>query len=526
MFAEKSLCLCLLSTSAAIHFAHAAEYVSHTFHVTVETPSILSELNAAENMMQSELRGHPAIQQEEMQLLHRAEDVMKRRQSSKHVPELIQQKQKESQTVGAGKILGELSMAEKMIQKELKGHPKIVQEEMQLLHGAEDAVSHSRHSPGLIQRKETQDEKVSAGHLLGELGTVENMVQKALGGHPKELKAEERALHMAEHAAESLQNPRVGSLVELTKSRTENLQNLRVGIEQLGQERRRSMATALQEERSYGKAERQLSEDGQKTLSQFANLEDSIAQAFAGKDSKAVKTAMQVGELLDKARDEQKQVTALNAREATTAGKEADSLAAAFAQTSTESKAMQEQRAYTKGMTALVKDEKSTLSEFSGLKAVVAQAFAGKDSKAVEKAMEVGELLDRARDGQKKVTEEDVKTVADANGLFRELASHRSHQSEHETKAFLQSRAQSASSLVAKSASRMKLLESQQSNILHLTETAEDAITRELSDDAKRAKDGGHAAMSAEHEVISMLENARHAEEAAYAATKRAADRK
>jgi len=491
--------------------------------VKVGAGQMLGELGTVENIVEKALRGHPKELKAEERAFHMAEhaanSLLNPRSGSLVELTKSQQKHMDRQTVGTGRILGELSMAEKMIQNELHGHPKIVHEEMQLLHGAEDAVSHSRQSSGLMQRKGRESAKVGAGQMLGELGTVENMMEKALTGHPKELKAEERALHMAEHAATALQNPRAGSLVELTKSRTEVLQELGA----LGQERRRSMATALQEERSYGTAERRLSEDGQKVLSQFASLEDSVAQAFAGKDSSAVKTAMQVGELLEKARDDQTQVTKSNAAEASTAGKKADALAAAFAQTSVENKALQEQRAYTTGMTSLVKDEKSTLSEFSGLRAAVAQAFAGKDSKAVEKAMEVGELLDRAHEGQKKVTEEDAQNVADATNLFRDFAHHAPHHSELTTKAFLQSRSLSSADLLAAHASRMRGLASREGNILHLTEHAEDSITRELSDEAKGAKDGGRAAMTAEHEVISMLEDARHAEETAYAATKRAA---
>jgi uncharacterized protein YneF (UPF0154 family) len=500
-----------------------AKHVLHTTRMIVGSPPILDELHATEKMMQAELNGHPEIVREEMQLLHGAEDVVRRGHMGKHGSELIQQKHKDRQTFGTGRILGELSMAEKMIQKELKGHPKIVQEEMQLLHGAEDSLRHSPHSSGLIQQKGSVSAGVGAGQMLNELGTVENMVEKALKGHPEKLSAEEHALQVAEDAARALQNPRAGSLVEVTKSGTESLQELHAGAAQLEVERRRSMATALKEERSYSTAERRLSEDGQKVLSQFSTLEDSIAQAFAGKDSNAVKTAMQVGELLEKARGEQKQVQSLNAKEASVAGKHADALAAVFAQSSAESKAMQEQRAYTTGMTTLVKDEKSTLSEFSGLKSAVAQAFAGKDGNAVEKAMEVGELLDRAREGQRKVTEEDAKDAADASALFRELGHRSPHHSAERTKAFLQSRSLSAAGLKAAHESRLKSLASRESSILHLTEHAEDAITRELSDEAKTAKDGGHAAMSAEHEVISILENARHAEEAAYAATKRAA---
>lgn len=277
------------------------------------------------------------------------------------------------------------------------------------------------------------------------------------------------------------------------------------------------MASAMQEERKYGAAERQLAQNGNQLLSEFGKIEDSIAQTFAGKDSKAVKTAMKVGELLDKARDEQQRVSKLNAAEAAEAGKDADALAAAFAQTESKSKAMQEQRAYTAEMSNLVKDEKSVLSEFGGLKTAVAQAFAGQDGKAVEKAMEVGELLDRAREGQKQVLQRDARSAAGASKLFREIPEHGRRVAK---KALLQRHGLSLTSSSAAHAARMRGLASKERGLVRLTEKAEDAVTRAL------AKDGRHAAMAAEHEVISMMERAKRAEEEAYAAAARSAKRR
>jgi len=66
----------------------------------------------------------------------------------------------------------------------------------------------------------------------------------------------------------------------------------------------------------------------------------------------------------------------------------------------------------------------------------------------------------------------------------------------------------------------MQSLLSKQQGIVRLTENTEDAITREL------AKDGHHEAMATEHEVISLMEQAKKAEQAAYAANVRATARK
>jgi len=480
---------------------------------TVGGVKILGELGTAEHMLQSELVGHPMIMQQEMQLLHSAEEAVRRGHAEMPSSEFLQQKGTESLASGTGKILNELSSAEGMLKNELRGHPKILQEEMRLLHGAEDAARHTvTHNPELIQHKTMQSTDLNSRKMLGELGQVESLAQKVLAGHPKELQLEENALRQAEQAAKVFAKP---ALLQASKVQVEGQQKMSVSTEQLEHQRIRSMQVAMQQERSYGAAERQLAQSGDKLASEFGQIEDSIAQAFAGKDSKAVKTAMQVGELLDKAHGDQQQINKFNVAEATKASTAADRLEAVFAQTSAASKSMQEQRAYTSGMSNLVKEEKSVLSQFSGLKSAVAKAFAGQDDKAVEKAMEVGRLLDEARDSQQQVANRDAKNIADASKLFQDMSQHVQH---HDRKAFLQ---KEDTSLMAAAlhASRRQRLALKQKEILRLTENAEDAVTREL------AKDGHHEALTAEHEVISMMEQAKKAEEAAYDATSRSGTR-
>jgi len=480
-------------------------------NLTVGSTKILNQLGVTEHMLQSELGGHPAIMQEEMQLLHSAEDAVRHGHKAKPRSELIQQRNTQSFASGTGKILNELSAAEGMIKSDMRAHPKILQEEMRLLHGAEDAARHAAtRKTELIQHQKTESTALSSGKIVGELGQAEKMVQKVLAGHPKELQLEESALHQAEQAAKVLARP---TLLAMSRTQGTAHQELQLTSKQLEEQRSRSMKTTLQQERQYGGAERQLVKDGDALVSEFGQIEDSIAQNFAGKDSKAVKTAMQVGALLDKARGEQQQVNKLNAAEATRASKEADVLEAAFPQTNFKSKSMQEQKAYTAGMSNLIKDEKSVLSQFSDLKTAVAQAFAGRDGKAVEKAMEVGELLDQARDRQKNVAERDAKNAADASNLFQDLLRHSAK------KTFLQKQGRSLTA-AATHASRMQSLLSKQQGIVRLTENTEDAITREL------AKDGHHEAMATEHEVIFLMEQAKKAEQAAYAANVRATARK
>lgn len=475
---------------------------------------ILNELGLTERMLKSELGGHPAIMEQEMQLLHSAENTVRHGHMAKPRSELIQQRNTQNLASGTGKILNELSAAEGMMKKELLGHPKILQEEMSLLHGAEDAARHAgtRHTE-LVQHKNTENTALRSGKILGELGQVEKMAQKILAGRPKDLQLEENALHQAEQAAKVFARP---ALLGMSKSQGAAQQKLQVSSKQLEEQHSSSMQTALHQERQFGAAEQQVAKDGDALVSEFGQIEDSIAQTFAGKDSRAVKTAMQVGELLDKARDEQQQVNKLNVAEATKASKEADRLEAALAQITVKSKSMQEQQAYTAGMSHLIKDEKSVLSQFSGLKTAVAQAFAGQDGKAVEKAMEVGEILDQARDAQKHIAEKDAKNAVDASKLFEEISQHSPHSAK---RTFLQKQGQSLTA-AAMHLSRMQSLASRQQGMVRLTEKAEDAITREL------AKDGRHEAMTTEHEVISLMEQAKKAEEAAYVANARAAVRK
>merc|ERR1719235_143565 len=123
---------------------------------------------------------------------------------------------------------------------------------------------------------------------------------------------------------------------------------------------------------------------------------------------------MEVGELMDGAAQQQKKDVKFNADEASRAKKDAAEHAAVFAQMTARSKVAQEQSAYTSGMNKLVADEKSVISEFADVKGAVAQAFAGRDSKAVEQAMEVGELLDQARQEQRQVTDKDSKAMKSA----------------------------------------------------------------------------------------------------------------
>mmetsp|Transcript_36642 Transcript_36642/g.72490 ORF Transcript_36642/g.72490 Transcript_36642/m.72490 type:complete len:503 (-) Transcript_36642:106-1614(-) len=485
-----------------------------TNDVTVGSTKILNEWGTAEHVLQSELHAHPAIRQQEMQLLRSAEDAVQHGHTARPSSKLIQQSSTQGVASGTGKILNELSAAEGMMKSELHGHPKILQEEMSLLHGAEDAARHTaRLNTRLIQHKSTQSTGLSSGRILGELGQVEKMAQKVLAGHPKELELEESALHQAEHAAKVFARP---ALLVVGKTQGTAHQKVQVGTAQLLEERSRSMQEALQQERTYGAAESQLVKDGDTLVSDFGKIEDSIAQTFAGKDSKAVKTAMQVGELLDKARGEQQQVNKLNDAEATHAKKDAETLESAFAQTNSKSKLMQEQQAYTAGMSNLIKDEKSVLSQFSGLKTAVAQAFAGQDGRAIEKAMKVGELLDQARDRQKHVAQTDVKDAADASKLFQEISGHAQHPAK---KTFLQKQGQSLTA-AATHTSRMQSLASKEHGIVRLTANAEDAITHEL------VKDGSHEAMATEHEVIALMEQAKKAEQGAYAATARAVARK
>merc|ERR1719316_2196200 len=104
-----------------------------------------------------------------------------------------------------------------MIQTELQGHPKIIDEEMQLLKSAEQAargardafkpaakgVSYSR-SVVLLTKEKPSAEKGLSGRLLEQLGSAKLAVEQALKGHPDVLQKEETALSKAAEALEHM----------------------------------------------------------------------------------------------------------------------------------------------------------------------------------------------------------------------------------------------------------------------------------------------------------------------------------
>lgn len=321
-------------------------------------------------------------------------------------------------------IVAELGNVEKMVQSQLQGNPKIMNEELTLLHAAESSAHRSAdieakkppHATQLLQQRATEGLSKDANLL----GMAESQIKQLLQGHPVEMQKEEQALNQAMSAARSLSKPRA-AFVETHVKQTKSSSKTEVSAAMLEEQRSSSMATALHEKRRYATAEEKLAKEGHHTLSLFASVKDAIAQAFAGKDSNAVKTAMEVGEMVDAAQTHQQEVVKHTVAEAAKATQEVHAQEAAFAQMSAQSKEMQEQRAYTSGMAHLATTGKAILKGLSDLKGVVAEAFAGQDSKGVEKAMEVGELLDEAHREQQDVTQKDQKEAVGAAELFRQL---------------------------------------------------------------------------------------------------------
>lgn len=328
-----------------------------------------------------------------------------------------------------GHILTELNNVERMIQSQLRGNLKVMDEEMKLMHGAEAAAKRNEEIEAAHAAKSTHGTQLlqqTAGEGLNKdaslLGEAKTEVEKLLHGHPVELQKEEQALNEAMSAIHGLSKP-VAAFVE-TKTMAASRSETMVSVAMLEEQRSSSMATAVRAKRSYATAEGKIATLGGSILSQFGILKDAIAQAFAGKDSKAVQTAMEVGEMVDGARAKQQEVVKMSVAEAAKAKREAATQEAAFAQMSAQSKEVQEQHAYMSGMARLATEEKSTIGKFSDLKGAVAQAFAGKDSNAVEKAMQVGELLDKARQEQQDVMKRDQKEASSAHELFKKLDAH------------------------------------------------------------------------------------------------------
>lgn len=408
-----------------------------------------------------------------------------------------------------GHILDELTNAEHMIRSKLRGNPKIMDEELKLLKGAEGAAR---------KNEEIEAKKPKGAQLLQQgtseglqkdanlLGMARTQVEQLLRGHPVELQKEEQALNEAMSAARSLSKP-AAALME-TAVHQKSAAKMETSVASLERMRSSSMAAALQEKRSFAAAEDKLVAEGGHIMSQLTGVKDAIAQAFAGKDSKGVKAAMAAGEMVDEAFKKQEEVTKMNRAEAVKTKKEVATEQAAFAQVSAQSKAVQEERAYTSGMARLASDSKAILGEFADLKSAVANAYAGKNSKAVQDAMEVGELLDQAREQQQDVAKRDEAEATSAKKLFQNLRSRSS-----QTTLIQKEGAGQVASARATQAMRLQRLAASERKTLRETKDAEDKVKKLLraSHDAKAA--------AVQDEVVAALEKAERSEESALDAT-------
>lgn len=251
----------------------------------------------------------------------------------------------------AAKLLGELGAAKQLAERVLEGHPEVLGEEERLLSGAEAAA---RRAGGDVAPRGVQLVQQSVGGgagkavMLGALGVAERAAKNELRGHPQIIEEEKRAMHLAETPAKRLTLlPKRVSIHQVLKeesgSQTDVLQHQEqhANLTMLQEQQHSAMLAATREEQSYAAAEEALVKDSKRVISALSEVKGAIAHAFAGKDSKAVETAMEVGELLDEASAKQADITKLSAAEAAKTREEAHVHAAQLAQVAARSKALQ-----------------------------------------------------------------------------------------------------------------------------------------------------------------------------------------
>jgi len=284
--------------------------------------------------------------------------------------------------------------------------------------------------------------------LLSKLGMVETKVADLMRGNPEEMHREENLLHQA--AQDALV---AGEAKVRAQSKKEHLITLIKNARALAQVRSNSTFEAKSTLRegaemrmlTYGDRISKVANDDRHILSETKMVEQKVQAALKGKNASL---SARVTKLLDMAQDKIREVASSEDHIAQEARKEAlrlhtrqqqqqskkSSAAQVLSRVVTSraerramrqravTQALAEEGRYAAGETALAKDGQKVLSEMSQLKGMVAQAFANTNSQGVEKAMEVGELLDTARDDQRRATELNEKQAKDVSNDMKKLS--------------------------------------------------------------------------------------------------------
>jgi hypothetical protein len=298
----------------------------------------------------------------------------------------------------------------------------------------------------LISEESQARQSVTVGaettKLLSELGTVESKVAKLMKGSPAEMHREENLLHQA--AQDALV---AGEAKVQAKSKREHLATLVKRARALAQVRSNStLGSSTRAEAAmltYGDRVAKVAKDDRRILSEAKMVEQKVQAALKGKNASL---SARVTKLLDMAQDKIREVAssedhaAEEAREAVlhlrAQGQQHQKSSAAqllsraasgrvqraASRQRAMSQALAEEGKYAAGEGALVKDGQQVLSQMSQLKGMVAQAFANSNSQGVEKAMEVGELLDKAREEQRKATDLNQKQATESRDDMKRLA--------------------------------------------------------------------------------------------------------
>lgn len=389
-------------------------------------------------------------------------------------------------------------------------------------------------------------QSTGAAKILHEMGAVESKVAQLMHGHPMELRREEKLLHEASEAAFRAGESSAISKSMMTKER-ESREHLATLIQSKHGDAKK-MAThssvssavnsAVKAEQGmllhYASGMSKLAKTDRRLLSETTKAKEAAIQALSGKDSKV---ADEVAELLSRAQGEEKKILGSEVAQARMARHKAKHVAKqrtselqqskhmhhaeALSRTAMRqqevSEALSAHRKFAAGEAKLAKEGKNMIGDFSELKNAVASAMAGGSSKDVETAMEVGSLLDQARNSQQDVTKLEEQQVKETKVQERELVKEKVHlikeakEPKHVTHALLQQQDQAGmeslakenEKMVVKAAHRAASQARHERKLLSETMRAEDAIKKSLR---------GRGAAKVRAEIVRMMEKAKHME--------------
>lgn len=284
------------------------------FEQSTGAAKILHEMGAVESKVAALMRGHPNELRNEEKLLHEASEAALHAGESRALSKSIMAKERESREHLA--TLLQSNKAKKMSSHSSESAHASVEsavkaEQGMLFHYASGmsklAVADRRILSETSKAKEMAIEALS-GKDAKVGAEVAQLLSQAQGEEKKVLKSEMKQARMARHKAKKVTKDVTSELQEM-KHMDEAEAMSRTAI------RQKEVSEALSVHRKFAAGEAKLAKEGKHMLSDFAELKDAVANAMAGGSSKDIKTAMEVGSLLDQASNQQQDVTKLEEKQ-------------------------------------------------------------------------------------------------------------------------------------------------------------------------------------------------------------------